>query len=267
MPPKAKQPPKNKRAAATDASKAQEEEADPLWQNHPAKEVLRVAFWDGEIPLDWNRKPKTIYDKFKDHPAFKGMPYDATFQRRLGSLRDEVKDKISRKAMDQQAYDIFRKNFPVKQVNKVGTLRWHGSLAEQFLKADMLEGLHVEQKPEDFWATRPEYQEFPKDTFRKHIHQEKKLWKMHNFLEEKAIEDKVEAKKKAKQKAKREAAAMKKAMAKLGIDAKGKKKSTKKEASESSDDEVDDEVGELDFDLASASSSSSAGSTRRVGTI
>jgi hypothetical protein len=51
-------------------------EDDPEWQNHPAREVLRLGFWSGEIPLDWKRQPKTVYDIVKDREEFKGMPYD-----------------------------------------------------------------------------------------------------------------------------------------------------------------------------------------------
>lgn len=248
---------------------------DPDWEDHPAREVLRLAFWSGEIPLDWNRKPQMIYDKFKDHAAFKGMPYDSKFKSRLRSLRDQVKDKIARKAVDQEACDVFLKNYPAKEFNSVGVRRWHGTKAEEYFKADMLEGKNVGVKPQDFWKSRPEYQEFPLETFRKHIGQERKLWKLENFLEDKAIKDKAKAQKRAKKKANRLAAVMKKAMALAEAEEdQAKKRATKKKSrggkemeTESDPDlsheQLEAENEEVESDSHSSSSSSSSSSFER----
>jgi hypothetical protein len=218
---------------------------DPEWQIHPAREVLKLAFWSGEIPLDWNRKPQTIYDKFKEREEFKGMPYDKLFQSRLRALRDQVKDKINRKAVDQEACDVFLKNFPAKEFNSVGVRRWQGTKAEEYLKADMLDGRNVGVKPQDFWKSRPEYQVFPLETFRKHIGQERKLWKLENFLEDKAIKDKAKVEKRAKTKANKIAAALKKALAKVEAEA---------DDAAAKDDE-NDENEEVELDSSSSSSS------------
>ena len=226
MPPKsknAKKPSKQQPAPAEDAAP----EEDALWLNHPAREILRLAFWNGDIPLNWNRQPMTIYNKFKDHQAFQGISYDATFQRRLLHLRDIVKNKINRRDSDQIAFDTFRKNFPVRQVNNVGVLRWEGSLAEYYLKIDMKSGLHKGKKPAEFRETRAEYMQYPKDTFRKHIDQELKLWKLEHFLEVKAQKDAAKVAKKAKSKSKVQAKARAKAKAMVLA-----KKNEEKEATE-----------------------------------
>jgi hypothetical protein len=262
MPPKSKKPPEQEPPAP---------DPDPDWQDHPAREVLRLAFWSGEIPLDWKNRPDTIYNKFKDREEFKGMPYDKVFQSRLRNLRNMVKDKINRKAVDQQAFDVFRKNFPVKEFNSVGIRRWNGTDAEAYFKEDMLEGLNVGVPPREFWASRPEYQQFPLDTFRKHIGQERKLYKLQNFLEEKDIKAKEKAEKRKKKKEKAMAAAMKKAMAKVGADEAAKAKAQKKAMkmgpgrkketendSESINEQLDDENEEVELDSSSSSSSSSS---------
>jgi hypothetical protein len=135
--------------------------------------------------------------------------------------------------MDKIAFDIFRKNFPVQQFNKVGVLRWHGSLAQHYLKADMKAGLHKGKKPAEFRATRAEYQEYTKDTFRKHINQEIKLWKLEHFLEVKQQNDIAKA----------AAKAAKKARAKVREKAKGKKKEEEKKTARGKK-QLEEELGD-----------------------
>ena len=49
---------------------------------------------------------------------------------------------------------------------------WHGSEAEQLLRDDVEEGRHKEKKPRELYLTRPQYQQFDINIFRKHIYQE-----------------------------------------------------------------------------------------------
>ena len=168
---------------------------DVAWANHPARELLKNAFLNDEIPLDYHKQPRTIFDKYKDCSAFQGMTYDGTFQRRLRALRDQIKHKVDRVAIDQQAYDVFRKNNPKRQYNDAGQIRWEGSEAEYYLKEDMKANKHVGMQPQAFRETRPEYMMFSKKVFQKHIHQEKRLWKLENYLQAKAEGKKKRAKK------------------------------------------------------------------------
>jgi hypothetical protein len=48
---------------------------------------------------------------------------------------------------------------------------WHGSEAQRLLTHDMKRGMHLVKKPKKLWRSRPEYQIFPLQTFRGHIHQ------------------------------------------------------------------------------------------------
>jgi hypothetical protein len=261
MPPKSKntKKPSKKQPPADDAA-SDEEEAEVDWLHHPAREILKLAFFSGEIPLDWNRQPKSIYDKFKDCQEFKGMPYDDTFKRRLSSLRDQVKKKKDAIDIDQRAYDIFRKNFPVRNFNDVGVRRWHGSAAEFYLKADMKAGMHEGKQPSELRATRAEYQLYSKETFRKHINQEKKLKKLENFLDDKKEKDVAKVKAKGKKKAKANAEAMKKAMAKAAKLAEAKWKGKGQSDSDSSSEQSEEEDGVDELATSSSSSSSSSSS-------
>jgi hypothetical protein len=205
----------NKQAAApappdeadppAEADATADAKVDPEWAAHPAREVLKNAFYAKEIPLNY-KAPQDIYDHFADHEAFAGMPYDDKFTRRLRDLRDIVEIKMNAIIIDKTAYDLFRQKFPVREVNDVGLLRWNGSMAEYYLKLDMQAGLHVGKTPLKFRDSRPEYKLFSKKRFRKHINQEQRLGKLHNFLgdkQQKAEEKK--AKKAAKMKKKAEA--------------------------------------------------------------
>lgn len=262
MPPKSKntKKPSKKQPPADDAA-SDEEEAEVDWLHHPAREILKIAFFTGEIPLDWKRQPKSIYDKFKDRQEFKGMPYDETFKRRLSSLRDQVKKKKDAIEIDQRAYDIFRKNFPVRVFNDIGVRRWHGSAAEFYLKADMKAGMHEGKQPSDFRATRAEYQLYSKDTFRKHINQEKKLKKLKNFLDDKKEKDVAKVKARGKAKAKANAEAMKKAMAKATKLAEAKWKGKGQSDSDSSSEQSEEEDGVDELATSSSSSLSSSSSS------
>lgn len=243
----------NKQAAAPDeaappaeADATADAKVDPEWADHPAREVLKNAFYAHEIPLDYDG-PQDIYDHFADHEAFAGMPYDDKFTRRLRDLRDIVEIKMNAVIIDKTAYDRFRQKFPVREVNDVGLLRWNGSMAEYYLKLDMQAGRHLGKTPLQFRDLRPDYKLFSKKRFRKHINQEKRLWKLHNYLEDKSqkaeakaakkkkrAEKKAEAEKKkiaaaAKKMAEDIAAAEKKAAAKEKVPAKkgrGRKKQT-----------------------------------------
>jgi hypothetical protein len=160
---------------------------DIEWAQHPARELLKNAFLSNQIPIDYKKAggPRGVYDKFKDAVELECMPYDEKFTRRLRDLRDQVIRTLDRKAEDERAYRIFCKNYPTKSHNHLGEPRWEGSEAQRLLKEDMAANLHANQAPQDFRETRAEYQEFTKTTFRGHVHQEKRLWKLHNLLAEK----------------------------------------------------------------------------------
>jgi len=64
---------------------------------------------------------------------------------------------------------------------------WHGSKAEEYLKADIEADLQEGKLPNNFWLTRLEYQVLDLKVFRDHICLELKLEKLHNYLEFEAL--------------------------------------------------------------------------------
>lgn len=85
------------------------------WKNCRARLLLERALHCGDIPRDSkDMGPRAVFDKFKDHPDFRGMVYDATFGRRLRDLRKQQGKSIE----------------PTKEVH----IDWKNSAAKQVLK-------------------------------------------------------------------------------------------------------------------------------------
>jgi hypothetical protein len=61
---------------------------------------------------------------------------------------------------------------PRSQMTYRGYPHWDTSEARQLLKVDIDDGAQNTMSVDDFWRSREAYQMFPKDVFRKHIHQE-----------------------------------------------------------------------------------------------
>ena len=98
--------------------------------------------------------------------------------------------------MDKKAFLNFRENHPRPDLNYRGEPQWDGSDAQRLLKEDMTAGKHLKyDTPSEFRDSRPEYQTYNKKVFRGHIHQEVRLRKLYNLIEEKREEKKEEHKK------------------------------------------------------------------------
>ena len=164
-----------------------EAKADVDWRNHPARALLKEGFTSGTIPLNYSKtiKPRGVYNIFQNHEAFKGMPYDGDFTRRLRSLREQMQERADRVIEDKAAFDVFRKNHPKMTHNAKGEPRWEGSDAELYLKEDIDANRHIGLKPKAVQALRPEYGLFSLKKFRGHINQEQRLRKLQNYLRDK----------------------------------------------------------------------------------
>jgi hypothetical protein len=76
------------------------------WRDHPARELLLAALKAGSILPD--EKPRTVYDKYKEHPSFVGIEYDNAFTRRLRALKKKA-------ASDDEDNKIDWENHPAKK--------------------------------------------------------------------------------------------------------------------------------------------------------
>jgi len=106
--------------------------------------------------------------------AFGKTPEDAQrlFKKRLETARKYVNDKLARAAEELRLYQQDRQVYPPSDTMYSGEPRWDGSNAQQLLKQDVAEGIHLTMTPAQFYAFRPEYKKFFKRTIMDHVQQE-----------------------------------------------------------------------------------------------
>ena len=182
-------------------AKQQSKEDDIDWKNHPAKLFLKKCFVNGTISMNYQTKnggpgPREVWDEHcKDNPLFTGMKYGTKFTNRLLGVRNDNEKKMNRKEDDQKAYDNYRANHPRPTHDHKGIPLWDGSPAQQLLKEMMARGEHVGKAPKELWEGEHKevFQVYTLDVFRDHIYQEKRLWKMQNYLKKEAAKKREDA--------------------------------------------------------------------------
>jgi len=175
-----------------------------FWCACGARDELDKLLRDETIPI--NRVlmgPKIAY---KVSPVFQKVEY-VYFRNKLNDMRNKYKERrawAEEDDFDLQG-DLLLKPRPTYDVN--GKPTWNGSEAQKLLRQDLPKYLKKKKKnpqymPRDLQKTRPEYQKFTLKKFRKHIYQETRRWKFHNYLEAKADAKKKKMKKKCKKRKK-----------------------------------------------------------------
>ena len=95
------------------------------------------------------------------------------FGARLAYIRADIKRNKNRATEDLAAFLRYKENNEVSLYSRKGYGQWQGSSAQECLLKDMLEGLHISNKPKALWESRAEYYEqYPLDAFRDKISQE-----------------------------------------------------------------------------------------------
>ena len=188
-------PPKKRTTKKSKGTKQDQKGAPPArpnaipWdEHHPARILLYEAIQKDEISPEM--KPKAVYMKYSHTAAFNswGMEYNANFGVRLNGLRSIVKELKDRKEVDAEDFKTYRELHPRPATDRKGIPFWDGSQAQVLLNIDMDNNLHMELYPEELWKTKELYQQWDKDIFRGHIHQEKDTRKYLHTLHAKAEE-------------------------------------------------------------------------------
>ena len=141
---------------------------DP-WEFSEAKKLLERDIIAGLVgSVATGLAPKQVYAMRKEYADYE-YPL---FVRRLYSLRVKYEQLLDLAAEDEEAlaHDLQLG----LRINSKPYPRWPGSDAERLLTQDIKAGKHLEMKPRQLQASRPEYAPwalFPK-VFRDHIHQE-----------------------------------------------------------------------------------------------
>ena len=171
-----------------------EEEPVP-WFYSDAKKLLTKDIVAGRCD---GKKPKQVLEM---HPKVY-KPYKKNFSNNLRNLREAIADKKEVADRDAAAFahDV---QIGVRRNSKPYPI-WQGSEAERLLKMDITNGKHLEMKPAELLATRPEYApwvSFPK-VFRDHIQQELRARKERPYWLARRKEKEMEKAKNAHERAK-----------------------------------------------------------------
>jgi hypothetical protein len=150
-----------------DATEQQENAPTDKWIHSAAKKSLRTDIILGKVTATMNAK-----DVYEMRQSYKAFPF-VNFKNNLQSLLDAVAKDIARMQHDCEAYghDLGVVK-ALRSDEEAGSrpLSWHLSDARKLLKVDMAAGRHKQLKPQALWLSRPEYQLYQLEIFRKAIH-------------------------------------------------------------------------------------------------
>jgi hypothetical protein len=152
------------------------------WSKSAAKQFLKRCFREATISADY-QDPKQVWTNHcKDDRAFERMQCDDAFVRRLKTVRDDYLKKVQRCERDEEAFNMAKKNHPTPEFNHRGEPQWHGSAAQNLLKAAVEAGQHKGVEPKVLWQSKLEYQVYSLHSFRDHVYQEKRLLKFRYYV-------------------------------------------------------------------------------------
>jgi hypothetical protein len=144
---------------------------------------LKRCFRDETISANYQDAQQVWTNHCKDDKAFKRMQCDGAFVRRLKSVQDDHLKKVERHQKDLEAHNIAKKNHPRPELNSRGEPQWHGSAAQNLLKATVEAGQHKEVDPKELWNKTPECRVHTLELFRDHVCQEGRLHKFNHCVD------------------------------------------------------------------------------------
>jgi hypothetical protein len=157
------------------------------WVKSDAKAILREAILAGEVDDDMAPMDVYCWD-----PVFAYYKYE-NFRTNLRTLKEKVQEDRRRFQQDQIKLSHNLALFDRLEICNRGYLFWHTSRAKKKLKKDLEDPHLTDLKPQQLYATRISFQQFPLDVFRGHIYQEKRAKKstsywLHRHEEEAELE-------------------------------------------------------------------------------
>jgi hypothetical protein len=162
------------------------------WRKSKAKKLLHDAIIDGRVPEDDNGdETMGLEETYFLLPEFSLYSYEK-FPERLARIRAEIKHNKNRAIDDLAAFKRYMQNHEVSYFSHKGYIQWQGSDAQDMLLDDIMNGLHIGNKPKKLWESRPEYfEQFPLNAFRSKIEQEIRTAKYLHTCREKGIQFKA----------------------------------------------------------------------------
>lgn len=150
------------------------------WRNSNAQKVLQALLVSGEIPCTKTNKARMeeIWNTHCLHrQEFAGFQF-TKFPARLRAMQQRHTTQVGHAEAENAILLLHNQHFPTPTLNHRGEPQWHGSNAERLLKADIAAKTNESMTPKQMHCTRIEYQIYPLEVFRKHIHQEVRLQKL-----------------------------------------------------------------------------------------
>ena len=151
------------------------------WRNSKAQKILQELLISGDIPCTTTNKAKMveIWNTYcLPRQEFAGFRF-TKFPARLRAMQKRHATQGGQADSEYAALLHHKQHFPTPIRNHRGEPQWHGSDAERLLKADVSAKMHETMAPQQLHRTRTEYQIYPLEVFRKHIHQEVRLQKLY----------------------------------------------------------------------------------------
>jgi hypothetical protein len=136
------------------------------WAKSRGKEMLAAMIMIGDV--DKHTNYERLYDS---EPEFKKYKIH-NFKSNVKNLIAALAKKEDHATFDHIAATNDAIRFPRSQVTSRGYPYWDTSEALAWLKPDVKNGVHETMTMEEFHNSRDAYLAFPKDIFRKHVHQE-----------------------------------------------------------------------------------------------
>jgi hypothetical protein len=138
----------------------------PKWRYSEAKKVLTVLLESDsqiyQMEPEQVHKLSTLFEQYE-------IARFTTYLKNLKASLEKNKDLVRG---DEQALVHDKRILPTKILNNRGKVRWETSDAKKLMREDVKNKVHKIAKPKEFQKTRPEYNVFDLEEFRKHIYQE-----------------------------------------------------------------------------------------------
>ena len=155
------------------------------WKNSAAREILMEDLEPHGWLYENNDDAVVIYEVYKHlQSEFADVSFDQ-FEARLKAARQQCAIRRARSREELMALEHDRRLHPRNTHNERGERVFDMDPAKLLLREDVNNKVHERMKPQELWASRPEYMNFKLKLFRPRIYQEIRRVKYFNFLEDK----------------------------------------------------------------------------------
>lgn len=153
------------------------------WRNSEPSKIILFDLRTGRLGLSEEEHSTAVaWEYYQRQPEFQRVCFDQ-FAARLVDHRQQVEKRVRRARWDAAAAAHDQLRHPYPSHNQRGEPNFHLSGAEDLLRQDVRNGLHLALFPSELQMTRPEYRVFSKKKFKDCVYQTVRHVKFKNFLQ------------------------------------------------------------------------------------